>query len=124
MLRKFAAAAIAASLIAGPAFAQGVLQQTPPKAPVTTGQPAAKVETKTDIKTDAKVAPKAAVTTGVKVKETGAVATPARKHVTIVKHDRKHVRHYGHAKKHYVHVKKVKHVKHVKVTRTRNVVKM
>jgi hypothetical protein len=113
MLNKFAAAVIAASLIAGPAFAQGVLQQTPPKAPVTTGQPAAKVETK------------AAVTTGVKVKETGAVVTPARKHVTIVKHGRKHVRHYGHAKKHYVHVKKIKHVTHVKVIKhNRHIVKM
>ena len=112
MLNKLAAAAIAVTLIAGPAFAQGVLQQTPSKAPVTTGQPAAKVETK------------AAVTTGVKVKETGTTVTPARKQVTIVKHSRKHVRHFGHAKKHYVHVKKMKHVKHVKVTRTRNVVKM
>lgn len=110
MLKKFAAAAIVASLIAGPAFAQGVLQQTPPKA--TTGQPVAKVETK------------AAVTTGVKVKETGTVVTPARKHVTIVKHGRKHVRHYGPTKKHYVHVKKMKHVKHVKVKSTRHVVKM
>jgi hypothetical protein len=118
MLRKFAAAAIAASLIAGPAFAQGVLQPTP-KAPVTA--PAAKVETKTD----AKVATKpAAVTTGVKIKETGAVATPARKHVTVVKHSRKHVRHYTHAKKHYVHVKKVKHVKHVKAKPARHIVKM
>ena len=112
MLKKFAAAAIVASLIAGPAFAQGVLQPAAPKAPVTTGQPAAKVETK------------AAVTTGVKVKETGTAATPARKHVTIVKHNRKHVRHYGHAKKHYVHVKKAKHVKHVNVKHSRHVVKM
>jgi hypothetical protein len=118
MLRKFAAAAIAASLIAGPAFAQGVLQPTS-KAPVTA--PAAKVETKTD----AKVATKpTAITTGVQVKETGAVTTPARKHVTVVKHNRKHVRHYAHAKKHYVHVKKVKHVKHVKVKATRHIVKM
>ena len=116
MLNKLAAAASAASLIAGPAFAQGVLQPTP-KAPITAGQPAAKVDAKV-------VAPKAAVTTGVQVKETGAVTTPARKHVTIVKHGRKHVRHYTHGKKHYVHVKKIKHVKHVKVTRTRHVVKM
>jgi hypothetical protein len=112
MLNKFAAAVIAASLIAGPAFAQGVLQQTAPKAPVTAAQPTAKVETK-------------AVTTGVKVKETGTVVTPARKQVTIVKHSRKHVRHYGHAKKHYVHVKKIKHVKHVKVIKhNRHIVKM
>lgn len=105
MLRKFAAAAIAASLIAGPAFAQGVLQPAP-KAP------AAKIETK------------AAVTTGVKVKETGSVTTPTRKHVTVVKHNRKHVRHYAHGKKHIVHVKKVKHVKHVKVKSHRHIVKM
>lgn len=105
MLRKFAAAAIAVSLIAGPAFAQGVLQPAP-KAP------AAKIETK------------AAVTTGVKIKETGTVTNPARKHVVIVKHNHKHVRHYAHGKKHYVHVKKVKHVKHVKVKQTRQIVKM
>jgi hypothetical protein len=113
MLRKFAAAAIAASLIAGPAFAQGVLQPAP-KAP------AAKIEAKTDTKTENKTA----ATTGVKVKETGAVTTPARKQVTIVKHSRKHVRHYGHAKKHYVHVKKVKHVQHVKAKHNRHIVKM
>ncbi|HEY4143217.1 MAG TPA: hypothetical protein VGM57_17510 [Pseudolabrys sp.] len=109
MLRKFAAAVIAASLIAGPAFAQGVLQPTP-KAP------AAKIETKADTK--------AAVTTGVKIKETGAVTQPARKHVTVVKHNRKHVRHYAHGKTHYVHVKKVKHVKHVKAKHARHIVKM
>jgi hypothetical protein len=124
MLKKFAAAAIVASLIAGPAFAQGVLQPAAPKAPATTAQQAVKADTKVDAKVDAKIAPKAAVTTGVQVKETGAVTTPARKHVTVVKHNRKHVRHYGHAKKHIVHVKKVKHVKHVKVKSTRDVVKM
>ena len=83
MLRKLAAAAIAASLIAGSAFAQG-------SAPAAT-TPAAK----------------SAVTTGVKVKETGAVTAPARKQVTIVKHQRKHARHH-------VRVKHVKHFKHVK----------
>ena len=109
MLRKFAAAAIAASLIAGPAFAQGVLQPTP-KAPT------AKVETKADTK--------AAVTTGVKVKKTGAVTHPARKYVTIVKHNRKHVRHYAHVQKYYAHVKKVKHLKQVNVKHDRHIVKM
>ena len=63
MLRKLAAAAIAASLIAGSAFAQGTPQGTAPAA----NTPAAKP----------------AFTTGVKVKETGAVTTPARKHVKI-----------------------------------------
>lgn len=120
MLKKFAAAAILASLIVGPTFAQGVLQPAAPKAAVTTGQPAVKADTKVD----AKIAPKAAVTTGVQVKETGSVTTPARKHVTIVKHSRKHARHYGHAKKDTVHVKKVKHVKHVKAKHTRHIVKM
>jgi hypothetical protein len=108
MLRKFAAAVIAVSLIAGPAFAQGVLQPTPKG-------PAAKVETKADTR---------AVTTGVKIKETGAVTTPARKHVTVVKHNHKHVRHYAHGKRHYVHVKKVKHVHHVKAKHSRHIVKM
>lgn len=112
MLRKFAAAAIAASLIAGPAFAQGVQNPAP-------SAPTAKVETKADTKINTKSA-----TTGVKVKETGAVTTPARKHVTVVKHGRKHVRHYVHVKKHYVHVKKVKHVRHVKAKQPRHIVKM
>jgi hypothetical protein len=83
MLRKLAAAAIAASLIAGSAFAQG----TAPAA----NTPAAKP----------------AFTTGAKIKETGAVTTPARKHVTIVKHHRTHVQHH-------VRVTHVKHVKQVK----------
>jgi hypothetical protein len=103
MLRKFAAAVIAASLIAGPAFAQGVLQTKPQ---------AAKVETK------------AAVTTGVKVRETGAVTHPSRKHVTVVKHNRRHVQHYVHGKKHIVQVKKVKHVKHVRAKHVHHIVKM
>lgn len=83
MLRKLAAVAIAASLIAGSAFAQGSAQAA--------NTPAAKP----------------AFTTGVKVKETGAVTTPSRKQVTIVKHQRKHARHH-------VRVKHVKHFKHVK----------
>ncbi len=117
MLNKFAVAAIAASLIAGPVFAQGVLQPKSTPAP-------AKIETKADTKVDAKVAPKPAVTTGAQVKETGTVTTPTRKNVKVVKHSRKHVRHYFHGKKHYVHAKKVKHVKHVKAKIHRHIVKM
>jgi hypothetical protein len=90
MLRKLAAAAIAASLIAGSAFAQGTPQGTAPAA----NTPAAKP----------------AFTTGAKIKETGAVTTPARKHVTIVKHNRTHARHHVRV----THVKHFKHVKQVK----------
>ncbi len=106
MLKKFAAAVIAVSLIAGPAFAQGVLQTTP-KAPATTGQPAAKVDTKAD----AKIAPKTVATTGVKVKETGTLTT--RKHVSL--RHRHHVRHFAHVKhvKHAVHAKHLKQVKRI-----------
>jgi hypothetical protein len=90
MLRKLAAAAIAVSLIAGPAFAQG-------NAPAPTSQPTAKT----------------AITTGVKVKEAGAVTVKTRKHVSL--HHRHHVRHYAHVKhmKHIVHAKHFKQVKRI-----------
>jgi hypothetical protein len=90
MLRKLAAAAIAVSLIAGSAFAQG-------NAPVTGNPPAAKT------------------TTGVKIKETGAVTVKTRKHVSLNVRHRHHVRHLVHVKpaKHVVHAKHFKQVKRI-----------
>jgi len=87
MFNKLAAAVLAMSLIAGPAFAQG---NAPAKEP----------------------AAKTAVTTGVKVKETGTATT--RKHVSL--RSRHHVRHFAHVKhaKHFVHAKHVKPLKQVK----------
>src|SRR5476649_358698 len=93
MFRKFAAAVIAVSLIAGPVFAQGTST-----APVTTGQPAVKA----NVKTDAKVK-----TTEVKVIKT-------KKHVAMHRHHRKHFAHVKHVK----HVKYVSHVNHVKQLKT------
>ena len=89
MLKNLAAAVLAVSLIAGPAFAQG-------NAPA--AQPAAKT----------------AVTTGVKVKETGTVAPKTVKHVSL--RHRHHIRHFAHVKhvKHVVHAKHIKHLKQVK----------
>jgi len=87
MLKKFAAAAIAVSLIAGPAFAQN-----PAAAPVTTSQPAP----------NGKLAAPTA-----KVKETGTSTGETRKHVAVNVHHRHHVK----------HVRIVKHVKHVKYTK-------
>jgi hypothetical protein len=84
MLRKFAAAVIAASLIAGPAFAQGTLQTT-------TKTPAAAAAVKADGKVQ---------------KSELIVVTKAKKHVAMDRHHR----HYAHVK----HVKFVKHVKHIK----------
>ena len=75
MFRKLAAAAIAVSLIAGPAL--------PRRAPAPTSQPAAKT----------------AITTGVKVKEAGAVIVKTCKHVSL---------------RHRHHVRQFVHVKHVK----------
>lgn len=86
MLRTFTAAALALSLIAGPALAQGSAPNT--SAPVT--QPA-KADTKTT-----------AVKTAIKGKT-------AKAHVRHVKHAT-HVKHVKHAK----HVKHIKHVKRVK----------
>ena len=88
MFNKLAAAVLAVSLIAGPAFAQGSAATTQP-------------------------APKAAVTTGVKVKEAGTV-TKTRKHVSL--RHRHHVRHFAHVKhvKHFVHAKHIKQLKQVK----------
>jgi len=89
MLRTFAAAAIAASLIAGPALAQGTSQGTAPtaSAPMTTSQP---------VKADAK-------------------KITAVKHVTKAKmHTAKAVKHVKHVKhaQHVKHIKQVKRVKH------------
>ena len=91
MFRKFAAAVIAASLIAGPVFAQGTSQATS-TAPVTTGQPSAKADVK-------------AKTTEVKI-------TKSKKHVAMKVHHRKHVKHVKHVK--YATHKHVKHLKQVK----------
>jgi hypothetical protein len=85
MFTKIAAAAIAATLIAGSAFAQGTFPAS------TTTQPA--------------------ITTGVKVKQTGTTATPARKQVMVKKHRPVvHVKQLKRAK-HFVHVKHLKQVK-------------
>jgi hypothetical protein len=86
MLRKFAAAVIAVSLIAGPALAQGS-QPTPA---TTTGQPAVKGD--------------------VKVKKTELMVTKTKKHVAVRAHHRKHFAHVKHVK----HVKYAKHGKHLK----------
>lgn len=86
MLRKFAAAMIAASLIAGPALAQGNLN-----APATTSQPAVKVQVKTDGK----------------VQKSELIVTKTKKHVAMHRHHRKH---FAHVK----NVKFVKHEKHLK----------
>jgi hypothetical protein len=85
MFRKLAAAAIAASLIAGPALAQGNTY-----APATTGQ--------TAVKADAKV------------QKSELIVTKTKKHVAMHRHHRKHFAHVKHVK----HVKFVKHVKHLK----------
>jgi hypothetical protein len=92
MFRTLAAAAIAASLIASPVFAQGSTSTT--------------------------TAPKASVTTGVAAKDTGAVNVKPRKHVSMSHRHRHHVRHVVHMKraKHAVHAKHLKHLK--QVTRT------
>jgi hypothetical protein len=88
MLRKFAAAVIAASLIAGPALAQGNTY-----APATTG-PAA-------VKSDGKV------------QKSELIVTNAKKHVTMHRHSRKHFANVKHVK-HVKYVKQAKHIKQVK----------
>jgi hypothetical protein len=92
MLRKLAAAVIAASLIAGPALAQGILPTTT-KAPTTTSQPVAKVD--------------------VKVQKAESIVTKTKKHVAMRMHHRKHFTHVKHVKyaKHGFHTKHVKQVK-------------
>jgi hypothetical protein len=85
MFRKLAAAAIAASLIAGPALAQGTTI-----VPVTKSAPA--------VKADAKV------------QKSELIVTKTKKHVAMHRHHRKHFAHVKHVK----HVKFVKHVKHLK----------
>ena len=85
MLRKLVAAVIAASLIAGPALAQGNTY-----APLTSGQ--------------------AAVKTDGKVQKSELIITKTKKHVAMHRHHRKHFAHVKHVK----HVKFVKHVKHLK----------
>ena len=92
MLRKLAAAVIAASLIAGPALAQGTIQGTT-NAPTTIGQPAAKAD--------------------VKVKKSELIVTKTKKHVATRGHHRKHFAHVKHVK-HMKYAKHGKHVKHVK----------
>jgi uncharacterized cupredoxin-like copper-binding protein len=89
MFRKFAAAVIAAGLIAGPVLAQGGSQATS-TAPATTGQPAAKIDAK--------------------VKTTETKVTKTKKHVAMIRHHRKHFAQVKHVK----HVKYAKHSKHVK----------
>jgi hypothetical protein len=82
MLRTFAAAAVAVSLIAGPVLAQGTPAGT--SAPMTTNQP-----TKADAKKTATV-------------------KHVKKHHLGKKHAVKAVKHVKH-KKHFKHVKRVKH---------------
>ena len=108
MLKTFAAAVIAASLIAGPVLAQGT-SIAPANATI---QPAAKADTgktavKADVKADAKSTVKtdAVKTTTVKVKKHSALK--AKKHV-------KHAKHVKHVK----HVKHIKHLKHLAKTKT------
>jgi hypothetical protein len=86
MLRKFAAAVIAASLIAGPALAQGNLNT-----PSTTSQPAVKAQVKADGK----------------VQKSELIVTKTKKHVAM------HRKHFAHVKR-VKQVKFVKHVKHLK----------
>jgi hypothetical protein len=86
MFRKLAAAAIAVSLIAGPALAQGTTI-----VPATTSQ-------------------KAAVKTDGKVQKAELIVTKTKKHVAMHRHHRKHFAHVKHVK----HMKFVKHVKHLK----------
>ena len=110
MLRTFAAAVIAASLIAGPVLAQGT-STVPANATV---QPAVKADAgKTGVKADAKYSVKTNVkadavkTTTVKVKK-------VKKHSALkAKKHAKHVKHVKHAK-HVKHLKHVKHPKHAK----------
>jgi len=90
MFRKIAAAAIVASLIAGPALAQGTTQGKT-IVPATTSQTAG-------VKTD------------VKVKTTEMKVTKTKKHVAMHRHHRKHFAHVKHVK----HVKIAKHLKHIK----------
>jgi hypothetical protein len=90
MLRKLAAAAIAVSLLAAPALAQGNLNTT-----TTIGQLAVKAPAKAEVKTEAKMQ-KSELTVG----------TP-KKHVAM---HRYHRRHFAHVK----HVKNVAFAKHVK----------
>ena len=88
MLSKFAAAVIAASLIAGPVLAQGTLQTT-------TKTPAATVAVKADGK----------------VQKSELVVTKTKKQVAVShRHHRKHFAHVKHVK----HMKYAKHGKHVK----------
>ena len=85
MFRKLAAAAIAVSLIAGPALAQGTTI-----VPVTKSAPA--------VKADAKV------------QKSELIVPTKKKHVAMHRHHQKHYAHVRHVK----HVKFVKHVKHIK----------
>jgi hypothetical protein len=87
MFRKLAAAAIAVSLIAGPALAQGTLQTTT-KTPATA----------------------TAVKAGGKVEKSELIVAPTKKHVAMHRLHRKHFAHVKHVK----HVKFAKHVKHIK----------
>jgi hypothetical protein len=83
MLRTFAAAAVAVSLIAGPVLAQGTAPAAGNNAPMTTSQPA---------KADAKKA---------------ATVKPVKKLHTSKTHAAKAVKHVKHVK-HIKHVKRVK----------------
>jgi opacity protein-like surface antigen len=93
MMRKFAAALIAASLIAGPVLAQAPGSVGTTNAPAATGQPVVKADT---AKTD------------VKVKKTELKAGKTKKHVSMNFHHRKHVKYVKHVK----HVKYAKNGKH------------
>ncbi len=88
MLRKLAAAVIAASLIAGPALAQNPGSTGNSNAPATISHPA---------KANAKV------------QKSELIIVKTKKHVAF-RHHRKHFAHVKHVKQ----VKFVKHVKHIK----------
>jgi hypothetical protein len=90
MFRKLAAAAIAASLLAGPALAQANSY-----APATTGQVAGKTDGK--------------------VQKSELIVTKTKKHVAMHRHHRKHFAHVKHVK-HVKFVKQVKHLKQVKLS--------
>ena len=89
MLRKLAAAVITASLIAGPALAQGNLNTSTPA-------------TQTTVKA------------GGKVQKSELIVTKTKKQVAVShRHHRKHFAHVKHVK-HMKYAKQGKHVKHAK----------
>jgi hypothetical protein len=101
MLRKLAAAAIAVSLLAAPALAQGNLNTT-----TTIGQLAVKAPAKAEVKTPAK----AEVKTEAKMQKSELTVGTPKKHVAMHRYHRRHFAHVKHVK----HVAFAKHVKQIK----------